>query len=84
MASSDTVILTRSDIFDLYKTDLEIRKAYGIGILPPIIAKHFEKYAILGPEAVNPEKVKEDFEEFQRAREEILSSYPKEPISIEA
>ena len=64
--------LSRSDVYDLYVADRDVRASFGMGFLPPCVAKVFEKYSLIGPDSVDAEVVAAAFSEFQRANEVVV------------
>lgn len=76
MSTDSLTVLTRSDIYDLYALDREVRKSCGVGILPPVVNRVFEKIVFVGEDSVKPEEVEAAFAEFQRAHTENVFSSP--------
>lgn len=76
-SSTDSVTLSRGDIFDLHKLNQEALQTFGLGFLPKPVADVFEKYAILGPDAVNAQRVIAMWQDFLRAKEETLVPKPE-------
>lgn len=55
---SPVKVLTRSEIFDLFALDRDVRKSTGgIGFFTPPVARIFEKAALLGESSLNVDEV---------------------------
>lgn len=61
--------MSRSDAFDLFKLNEAIAASTGCSLFPSTVSQVFQKFALLGPEAVDPDAVRGTWTEFLRAKE---------------